>query len=491
MSLSLKNGGKLARMAVLVGSVASVLSGSSVWAQDEGSATVNDTIVMMESNETVTMVNMTMNNEEESSNNMTATANATDTASNETLYDDCTVDDYYASLPTDMSTWTKEILQELLTSTHRMQLPSLGSKGEANILTALVDLDKGYDDPEDTVRLYDRDIDFASDKQNTPEGWKRGDLWPISRTATLETKAGTDVHVKRPADWEVDSALALFFWGECGTVEASDQCVSPAVANQTPADSATDYKIKTPTESWRGEVARSVLYAALRYGSELGLTLSDCPPFAATDYGYLSALLSWHAEYAVTDKEVERNNRACQKWQGNRNPLVDYPQLAETLFGTPDTVMEGTFQYTKCTELGVATQSPTATPNACTDLDPGDVSILIFNSDPVDQVVLFPVVDLPASIGSLYVTDKAWNGTDFCTNEGVIEVRSTILVCRGTRVSHYFFASCSRYLLLLDLARTVRHSTRRPQGGPGLWIQGAIPRRYRYLGRRLGGRGRL
>jgi endonuclease I len=431
MSLSLKNGVcKLSRKAVLVASVVAAVAlwGSPVEAQ-EGSAAVNDTVVAMAaSNETVSMMNETMNNEE-SSSNMTAyvsdtDSNATNTAdSNETLFDNCSVDDYYVSLPTDVSTWTMEQLQELLTSTHRLQLPSLGSKGEANILTALVDLDKGYDDPEDTVRLYDRDIDFASDKQNTPEGWKRGDLWPITRTATLVTKAGTDVHVKRPADWEVDSELELYFWGECGTVEASDQCVSPAVANQTPSDSATDFKIKTPTASWRGSVARSVLYAALRYGSELGLKLSDCPPFATTDYGYLSALLSWHAEYAVTDQETERNDRACARWQGNRNPLVDYPELAETLFGKPDTVMEGTFSYTKCAEIGIETQSPTATPNACTDLVPGDVSILIFNSDPVDQIVLFPVVDLPASIGSLYVTDKAWNGTDFCTNEGVIEVR--------------------------------------------------------------------
>jgi endonuclease I len=336
---------------------------------------------------------------------------------NDTVYSDCDLEEYYAELPTNMATWTMDLVEALLVKTHMNILPSLGEGGQENILDALVDLDAG--NTTGTVYLYMRDIDFDADQQNTPEGWKRGDLWPLTRGADLKTTAGTDVHSKLPEDWEVDTELKNLFWGVCGTVEVESECVTPAVPEQTAVTSATDYKIKTPPEKVRGMVARQVLYTALRYRTELGLTLSDCPPFNVTEYGYLSELLKWHEEYPVDDMEKKRNDRACSRWQGNRNPFIDHPQLVSQMYGAPDTIREGTLTYSICTD---PTNPPTATPNECSALSPGDISALIFNSDPLDQIVFFPVSDIPESIGSIFVTDRAWNGTDFVTDEGTIEV---------------------------------------------------------------------
>jgi endonuclease I len=346
------------------------------------------------------------------------TTTGTESANN-TIYPGCDVEEYYASLPTNMTSWTMEMVEALLVETHRNILPSLIREAEENILDALVDLDAG--NTTGTVYLYMRDIDFDADQQNTPEGWKRGDIWPLRRGADVNTPAGTDVHSKLPEDWEVDTELKNLFWGVCGTVEEESKCVTPAIPEQTAVTSATDYKIKTPPVKARGMVARQVLYTALRYRTELGLTLSDCPPFNVTEYGYLSELLKWHEEYPVTDMEKERNDRACARWQGNRNPFVDHPQLVAQMYGVPDTIREGTLTYSICTD---PTDSPTATPNECSALSPGDINALIFNSDPIDQIVFFPVSDIPESIGSIYVTDRAWNGTDFVTDEGTIEVGS-------------------------------------------------------------------
>ena len=356
--------------------------------------------------------------------------NTTTEPVNDTIYNGCDIKEYYAGLPTDVATWTMDLVEELLVETHKNVLPSLGVKGEENVLDALVDLDAG--NTSGTVYLYMRDLDFEADQQNTPEGWKRGDLWPLSRGADLNTPAGTDVHSKRPEDWEVDTELKNLFWGVCGTVEIDTECVTPAIPEQTAPTSATDKKIKTPPERMRGTVARQVLYTALRYRTELGLTISDCPPFNVTEYGYLSELLKWHDDYPVTEQEKERNDRACARWQGNRNPLVDYPQLVSQMFGAPDTIMDGTLTYSLCTD---PTDSPTATPNECSALSAGDISALIFNSDPIDQIVFFPVSDISESVGSIFVTDRAWNGTDFVTDEGTIEVSQTyiltVLMCVG------------------------------------------------------------
>lgn len=346
---------------------------------------------------------------------------------NETVYVNCDLDVYYAELLLQQqSAWTRAQVQALIVETHRNVLPYKGgSKDEETIAFALIDLDPGLDSTVDdpTVRMYDRDLDFAASKQ-TPEGWKRADFWPLSRGANLTTDASTDVHGKRPADWEVDSVLQDLFWGVCGTVESAVNCVTPAVANQTAATTAQDGKVKTPHEGVRGAVARSVLYTAVRYELELGLALTDCPPFATTEYGYLSELLNWHAQYPPDQREQDRNDRACSRWQGNRNPFVDFPDLVSTFFGEPDVIQEGSFSYSQCVAASIETMSPTATPNDCSALQAGDVAILIFNSDPVDQIALFPLVDISPSVGSLFITNRAWNGTDFCNNneEGTIEV---------------------------------------------------------------------
>jgi hypothetical protein len=43
-------------------------------------------------------------------------------------------------------------------------------------------------------------------------------------------------------------------------------------------------------------------------------------------------MLSWHRQDPVSQKEVDRNN-GIQKTQGNRNPFIDYPYLAEFIWG--------------------------------------------------------------------------------------------------------------------------------------------------------------
>jgi len=343
---------------------------------------------------------------------------------------DCSLEAYYSEftgLP--VTQWSREALADLITRTHEISLVKLATKEEqVDVYTALKDVDAGNSSTADEpmVHLYMRDIDFPATLR-TPEGWTRGDLWPTTKTADPDTtQAGTDIHAKRPEDWEVERELRGLFWGTCGLHEADEtRCVTPAVPTQTAADTATDFKIKTPPEHLRGDVARSLLYLELRYNAELGLAVTDCPPFAANEIGYRSELLQWHRDDPPSAPEQERNQRVCERWQGNRNPLVDHPDLVERLFGVPDTIVPGLFQYQNCT---APTASPTASPNECSELLPGDVSVIIWNSDPEDQLVLFPVSRIPEGVGSIFVTDQPWDGTQFVhtDQEGTLEVSSRL-----------------------------------------------------------------
>jgi hypothetical protein len=46
----------------------------------------------------------------------------------------------------------------------------------------------------------------------------------------------------------------------------------------------------------------------------------------------ISLLLEWHRNDPVSEKEIDRNN-AVHDIQNNRNPFIDFPQLAEYIWG--------------------------------------------------------------------------------------------------------------------------------------------------------------
>ncbi len=71
----------------------------------------------------------------------------------------------------------------------------------------------------------------------------------------------------------------------------------------------------------KGEAARAVLYFMLRYPGEIGDRKSEYGPED------LPMLLQWHQESPPTEYEKHRN-QWIEKLQGNRNPLIDFPELA-------------------------------------------------------------------------------------------------------------------------------------------------------------------
>jgi endonuclease G, mitochondrial len=74
----------------------------------------------------------------------------------------------------------------------------------------------------------------------------------------------------------------------------------------------------------KGEVARATLYFLLRYPGKINNTISEYKA------DRLETLLRWHQDFAITDHERHRN-MAIFKKQGNRNPLIDFPEWARKI----------------------------------------------------------------------------------------------------------------------------------------------------------------
>lgn len=76
-----------------------------------------------------------------------------------------------------------------------------------------------------------------------------------------------------------------------------------------------------PGDNHRGDVARILFYMDIRWGLETDLS----------KIGYLDILLQWHELDPVDDFEINRNN-VLYSHQNNRNPFIDYPELAEIIY---------------------------------------------------------------------------------------------------------------------------------------------------------------
>ena len=83
--------------------------------------------------------------------------------------------------------------------------------------------------------------------------------------------------------------------------------------------------------SWHGDVARALFYMACRYNA---LSVVNGNPANTTvgQIGDLALLLQWNQTDPRDDFEMNRNNY-IYTWQVNRNPFIDYPNLANYVFG--------------------------------------------------------------------------------------------------------------------------------------------------------------
>ena len=90
-----------------------------------------------------------------------------------------------------------------------------------------------------------------------------------------------------------------------------------------------------PGDEYKGDFARAFFYMATVY-DDINWVINYM--FQKNDYPTLrdwafNMLLDWARHDPVSQKEIDRNN-VVEQYQGNRNPFVDFPELAEYIWGT-------------------------------------------------------------------------------------------------------------------------------------------------------------
>lgn len=162
--------------------------------------------------------------------------------------------------------------------------------------------------------------------------WNREHTWSKSHGDFGETApAGTDLHHLRPCDATVNSAKGNKDFDEGGTAYID---ASPYTGYPGATGCFTNTNSWEPRDVEKGDVARMILYMAVRYegtDTSYNLEMQDLTPTSGPYYGKLSTLLKWHEQDPPDGWERRRNNRIHDR-QGNRNPFIDHPEFVRMIW---------------------------------------------------------------------------------------------------------------------------------------------------------------
>ncbi|MBQ6749001.1 MAG: endonuclease [Paludibacteraceae bacterium] len=186
---------------------------------------------------------------------------------------------------------------------------------------------------------YSGVCDCYNREHSIPQSWWGGGTGGI----------GNDIFHVLPTDGKINGVRSNYEYGEVngGTnwngnkygsagSWATDKKTIATDANESVKGSGNVFE---PKPQYKGDWARGILGTIVKW-QQSNLTTSNnffSGTYDAAHYFGLTKkavvlLMKWHREDPVSQKEIDRNN-GIQQTQGNRNPFIDYPYLAEYIWG--------------------------------------------------------------------------------------------------------------------------------------------------------------
>lgn len=147
------------------------------------------------------------------------------------------------------------------------------------------------------------------------------------------TPAYSDMWNLYPSDASANQAKLNYPFGETASTIFDNGCTKVGPAKTGYGGGASN--VFEPADEYKGDFARACFYMATVYDD-----LNWCYTYMFTKSTYPTLvtwasdmLLQWARQDPVSQKEIDRNN-AVEQCQGNRNPFIDFPELAEYIWGT-------------------------------------------------------------------------------------------------------------------------------------------------------------
>lgn len=217
------------------------------------------------------------------------------------------------------------------------------------------DLDKYYENDGTILDIYS-EIPTGPDAYNYTSaniigsanaegfGWNREHMMPQSSFNSAYPMY-SDLFFVVPTDARINQLRSNYPYGKGGsTVYYNFTNGSKQASNATPNATYTG-RVFEPIDEFKGDIARTLLYFAVRYEGKLGsfnFTTNATDPTKdqnpldgseekAYENWYVAMLLSWHQLDPVSQREIDRNN-SVYALQKNRNPFIDHPEWVTSIW---------------------------------------------------------------------------------------------------------------------------------------------------------------
>lgn len=179
--------------------------------------------------------------------------------------------------------------------------------------------------------MYSNEKRYFTSKGSAVDGMNIEHSVAKSWWGGTKNNAYCDLHHLNPSDQNANSQKSNYPLGELTSVRWDNGVTFVGKAN-IDGSSQNAYE---PCDEYKGDFARVFMYMFTCYQDltwEYTWMNYEKSTYPTLKPWAVKLLLKWHKQDPVSEKEVNRNN-AVYAVQGNRNPYVDYPQLADYVWG--------------------------------------------------------------------------------------------------------------------------------------------------------------
>ena len=195
----------------------------------------------------------------------------------------------------------------------------------------------------DQCGSYSSECDCYNREHSIPKSWFGGST----------SGPGCDIFHLVPTDGKVNGMRSNYAFGEVssasytydGAKKGSAKSITIIGGNTIAGNTGTTISFSgtvfEPRDEYKGDFARGYMGSLLKWAGDQSFTTGEgakifttnftTGSFGLTKYG-VALLMKWHRQDPISQKEIDRNN-GIQETQGNRNPFIDYPYLAEYIWG--------------------------------------------------------------------------------------------------------------------------------------------------------------